>query len=124
MDQVAERVGVTKPVLYAHFGSKDGLLLACIARARAELLEVTSTAAASATTPEEMLRRGTLAVFEYLERHAPAWRLMYAEAAVAGDAIEEIRAQQTDLIATLRAAQAPDADHHRLTRWPQGSVRA
>ncbi|HEY2101407.1 MAG TPA: helix-turn-helix domain-containing protein, partial [Pseudonocardia sp.] len=26
MDAVAERVGVTKPVLYDHFGSKEGLL--------------------------------------------------------------------------------------------------
>ena len=34
MEQVAERVGVTKPVLYTHFGSKEGLLLAAIARAR------------------------------------------------------------------------------------------
>jgi AcrR family transcriptional regulator len=73
MDQVAERVGVTKPVLYTHFGSKEGLLLACIARARAELLDVTSAAATSASTPEEMLRRGTLAFFDYLESQAPAW---------------------------------------------------
>src|SRR5918999_3485659 len=73
MDQVAERVGVTKPVLYTHFGSKHGLLLACMARARAELLEVTSAAAASASTPGEMLRRGTLAFFTYLERQAPGW---------------------------------------------------
>jgi AcrR family transcriptional regulator len=35
MDAVAERVGVTKPVLYTHFGSKDGLLLACIGGGRA-----------------------------------------------------------------------------------------
>jgi AcrR family transcriptional regulator len=124
MDQVAERVGVTKPVLYTHFGSKDGLLLACIARARAELLEVTSTAAASASTPEEMLRRGTLAFFEYLERQAPAWTLLYSESAVAGEAIEEIRAQQTDFIAALLAAQAPGTDPERLTGWAQVIVGA
>jgi AcrR family transcriptional regulator len=124
MDQVAERVGVTKPVLYTHFGSKDGLLLACIARARAELLEVTSAAAASASTPEEMLRRGTLAFFDYLESRAPEWRLLYAESAVAGDAIEEIRAQQTAFIATLLAVQAPHADQLQLTGWAQVIVGA
>jgi AcrR family transcriptional regulator len=124
MDQVAERVGVTKPVLYTHFGSKHGLLLACIARARAELLEVTSTAAASASTPEEMLRRGTLAFFDYLERQAPEWTILYAESAVAGEAIEEIRAQQTDFIATLLAAQAPGTDPQRLTGWAQVIVGA
>jgi AcrR family transcriptional regulator len=116
MDMVAERVGVTKPVLYAHFGSKDGLLLACIARARAELLEVTTTAAASADRPEEMLRRGTLAFFEYLERREPAWAFLYSEATVAGDALEGIRAQQTDFIA--------DADTQRLTGWAQVIVGA
>jgi AcrR family transcriptional regulator len=124
MDMVAERVGVTKPVLYAHFGSKDGLLLACIARARAELLEVTTTAAASADGPEEMLRRGTLAFFEYLEQREPAWTFLYSESTVAGDALEGIRAQQTDFIAALLAAQAPDADPQRLTGWAQVIVGA
>jgi AcrR family transcriptional regulator len=124
MDQVAERVGVTKPVLYTHFGSKHGLLLACIARARAELLEVTSAAAAAASTPEEMLRQGTLAFFEYLERQAPEWTILYSESAVTGEAIEEIRAQQTDFIATLLAAQAPHADAQRLTGWAQVIVGA
>jgi AcrR family transcriptional regulator len=124
MDQVAERVGVTKPVLYTHFGSKEGLLLACIARARAELLEVTSAAAAAVSTPEEMLRQGTLAFFEYLERQAPEWTILYSESAVAGEAIEEIRAQQTDFIATLLAAQAPHADAQRLTGWAQVIVGA
>ena len=124
MDVVAERVGVTKPVLYAHFGSKDGLLLACIARARSELLEVTTTAAASADRPEEMLRRGTLAFFEYLEQREPAWAFLYSESTVAGDALEGIRAQQTDFIAALLAAQAPDADTQRLTGWAQVIVGA
>jgi AcrR family transcriptional regulator len=124
MDLVAERVGVTKPVLYTHFGSKHGLLLACMARARAELLEVTSAAAASASTPEESLRRGTLAFFTYLERQAPGWTVLYAESSVAGDALEEIRAQQTDFTAGLLAAQVPDADPQRLTGWAQVIVGA
>ena len=124
MDAVAERVGVTKPVLYTHFGSKDGLLLACIARARSELLEVTTAAAAAAPNPEEMLRQGTLAFFAYLERQKPAWTMLYNESAVAGDALEGIRAQQTDFIAALLAAQAPDAERQRLEGWAQVIVGA
>lgn len=124
MDVVAERVGVTKPVLYAHFGSKEGLLLACIARARAELLEVTTTAAASARSPEEMLRRSTLAFFDYMEGREPAWSLLYSESTVAGAALEDIRAQQTDFIAALLAAQAPDADPRRLAGWARVIVGA
>jgi AcrR family transcriptional regulator len=124
MDVVAERVGVTKPVLYTHFGSKDGLLLACIARARAELLEVTTAAAASATGPEEMLRKGTRAFFDYLQSQEPAWTLLYSESTVAGDALEGIRAQQTDFIAALLATQDPDADPQQLEGWAQVIVGA
>ncbi|MGH3746792.1 MAG: helix-turn-helix domain-containing protein, partial [Micromonosporaceae bacterium] len=32
MDEIAGRVGVTKPMLYAYFGSKEGLLLATIVK--------------------------------------------------------------------------------------------
>ncbi|GAA1391467.1 TetR/AcrR family transcriptional regulator [Pseudonocardia kongjuensis] len=124
MDAVAERVGVTKPVLYTHFGSKEGLLLAAIARARAELLEVVAAAAAGATDPESMLRDGTLAFFTYLDRRAPAWQLFCSEAGVADTALEEIRAQQTDFIAALLAAQVPGTAPERLTGWAQVIVGA
>ena len=107
MDAVAERVGVTKPVVYTHFGSKEGLLLA----------------AGSAAHPEEMLRQGTLAFFRYVENR-PAWSLMCAETAVAGEALEGIRAQQTDFVAGLLAAWAPDASAQQLTGWAHVVVGA
>lgn len=124
MDAVAERVGVTKPVLYAHFGSKEGLLLAAISRARSELLEVVAAAAAGAADPESMLRDGTLAFFTYLDRRAPAWQLFCSEAGVADAALEEIRTQQTDFIAALLAAQVPGTAPERLTGWAQVIVGA
>ncbi|MCX6462981.1 MAG: helix-turn-helix domain containing protein [Pseudonocardiales bacterium] len=124
MDAVAERAGITKPVLYTHFGSKDGLLLACIARARAELLEVTTAAAAAASGPEDMLRSGTLAFFRYLEEREAAWTLLCSESTVAGEALEGIRAQQSDFIALLLAAQVPGVDPQRLAGWAQVIVGA
>lgn len=124
MDEIAERVGVTKPVLYTHFGSKEGLLLACIARVRAELLEVTAAAATAAATPEAMLRDGTRVFFEYLDRRAPAWTLFCSEAGVTEEALEEIRAQQTDFIAGLLGMQVPGTAPERLTGWAQVIVGA
>ncbi|MGD9526743.1 TetR/AcrR family transcriptional regulator [Pseudonocardia sp.] len=124
MDAVAERVGVTKPVLYTHFGSKEGLLLACLTRARAELLEVTTAAVAAARDPEDMLRRGIRAFFDFLDAQGPGWTALYAEPGVSADAIEEIRGQQTAFIAALLAAQDPHADPQRLTGWAQVIVGA
>lgn len=128
MDAVAMRVGVTKPVLYDHFGSKEGLLLGCVARAREELLEATSRAAEAATNPEQMLRLGFRAFFEYLDSNAPAWSLLYQEASLptgdGADSLESIRAQQTDFIAALLAAQAPEAGAIRVQAWAQVMVGA
>ncbi|MEJ3655940.1 TetR/AcrR family transcriptional regulator [Actinomycetes bacterium KLBMP 9759] len=124
MDAVAERVGVTKPVLYTHFGSKDGLLLACITRARAELLQVTVAAVAAAKGPEDVLRSGIKAFFDYLDAQGPSWMLLYSETTVAGEALESIRAQQTDFIAAMLAAQSPQTDPERLDAWAQIIVGA
>jgi len=128
MDSVAERVGVTKPVLYDHFGSKEGLLLACIARARAELLEVTTKAAAGASSPEDMVRSGFLAFFTFLDSQGGASTLLYEEAAQpvgpAAEALEGIRNQQTEFVAGLLAAQTPGADARRLEAYAQVIVGA
>ncbi len=124
MDAVAERVGVTKPVLYTHFGSKEGLLLACITRLRGELLAVISRAAAESDDTEDMLRRGVRAFFDYMEQRTTAFTMLDSEAAVPPEALEQIRAEQTDFLAGLLAAQVPGADPQRLTGWAQVVVGA
>src|SRR5215469_8164926 len=99
MDEIAERVGVSKPMLYEYFGSKEGLLAACIRGARAELLQVTSGAALREDSPEQMLRAGLVAYFRFIREHSKTWLLLNGESAVIGPAaaaeIEAGRAQQT-----------------------------
>ena len=47
VDAIAEGSGISKPMIYAYFGSKEGLYRACMERARTRLLE----ALAAASTP-------------------------------------------------------------------------
>ncbi|EIF00136.1 TetR/AcrR family transcriptional regulator [Saccharomonospora glauca] len=105
MDEIAERVGVSKPMLYEYFQSKEGLLLACIQAARSSLREATEQAVLGATTAEEALRKGLLAFFEFVRDHRQAWSLLRHETSLVGtsaaDEIEVTRRQQTDLIASL-----------------------
>lgn len=112
MDEIAERVGVSKPMLYEYFGSKEGLLVACIQQARAELLAVTSQAAFAAPGPEEMLRDGLVAYFRFIVDHARSWKLLRTETAVVGpsaaEEIEAVRQQQTDLISGAMSLYAPE----------------
>ncbi|WP_033288427.1 TetR/AcrR family transcriptional regulator [Amycolatopsis jejuensis] len=105
MDEIAELVGVSKPMLYEYFHSKEGLLLACIRKSRAALREVTKQSVAGAPSAEEALRRGLLAFFVFIRERRPAWSLLRHEMALIGtpaaEEIEETRRQQTDLIISL-----------------------
>lgn len=113
MDEIAELVGVSKPMLYAYFGSKDGLLLACIQRARAELHEVTTAAIAQGGSALDVMRRGLVAHFRFIDAHTQAWAILRAETSLFGEAaaeVERVRSQQAELIATSTATFVPDVD--------------
>ncbi|MEV5572535.1 helix-turn-helix domain-containing protein [Spirillospora sp. NPDC052269] len=116
MDEIAERCGVSKPMLYEYFGSKDGLLQACMARSKAELYAVTQRAMADGTSAEDVLLRGMVAYFEFIDAHAPTFALLMRQPVdtppAAVEAVEDTRRQQSELIAggiRLFAPGAPEA---------------
>jgi AcrR family transcriptional regulator len=113
MEDIAERVGVTKPLIYEYFGSKEGLLSACITSARTQL-RVATEAAWQEVGPEAPLevifRAGVGAFFAFIDEHVTAFILIQQEGAVASQAnplIESIREQQSAAtMATFRKAPA------------------
>ncbi|MEU8634522.1 helix-turn-helix domain-containing protein [Amycolatopsis sp. NPDC048633] len=117
MDEIAELVGVSKPMLYEYFNSKEGLLLACIRESRSILREVTEQAMVGAATAEDALRRGLLAFFVFIRERREAWSLLRHEMALIGtpaaDEVEETRRQQTDLIAALMSGYFDSGDDLR-----------
>ncbi|WP_199432945.1 TetR/AcrR family transcriptional regulator [Qaidamihabitans albus] len=117
MDEIAERVGVSKPMLYEYFNSKEGLLLACIRQSRAALRTVTEQAVTGAVTAEDAIRRGLLAFFVFIRDRRQAWSLLRQEMALIGtsaaDEIEATRQQQTDLIAALMSDYIDGSDQLR-----------
>jgi AcrR family transcriptional regulator len=113
MEDIADRVGVTKPLIYEYFGSKEGLLSACINRARTQLREATESSWAAVgpdASLEEVFRAGVHAFFTFIDGHATAFVLIQQEGAVASPAsplIESIREQQSAAtVATFRASPA------------------
>jgi AcrR family transcriptional regulator len=116
MDDVAERAGVTKPVLYDHFGSKDGLLTAVLGRLGDLMLETTARAVEGATSPREALERGLTAYFRFVDQHAGAWSLMLREVAPGSAAAveaERVRGAQVAVIAELVRLHLPGCDAAR-----------
>lgn len=113
MDEIAERVGVSKPMLYEYFGSKEGLLAGSIGEARKELRLATEEAVLGAADAEEALRRGIVAFFRFITEHRQSWSLLRNESTVmAGPTASEIEAtrrQQTDLMTALMGQHLPAA---------------
>jgi AcrR family transcriptional regulator len=113
IEEIARLAGVSRPIVYDHFGDKEGVYLACLRRARGELEEMILTATASASTAREMLERGTAAYFEFVERRGQRWAVLFGGAGLTGPAAEEVarlRFATVERIRDLVAAIAPDAD--------------
>lgn len=128
MDEIADRVGVSKPMLYEYFGSKDGLFSACVSRVRTELLDATRRAVEGAPSAEEAMRRGHQAFFRFVDEHAAAWSVLLHESRVPSGpgtaAIDVIRDQQTGFVVELLAAHQPDAPRADLEAYAQLLVGA
>ena len=130
MDEVSLRVGVSKPMLYEYFTSKEGLLLACVARIRADLHGVTigAMAAAEAKGPRAVLEAGLEAYFDFADRHGRAWAVLLNESVIvagpAEEAIEAIRGQQTQLMEEVLGGWLTDASPARIAVLAHGLVGA
>jgi AcrR family transcriptional regulator len=100
IEDIARAAGVTRPVVYDHFGSKEGIYLACVRRARAELERLFDEAAGASDDTAAQLWAGINAYFEFVERHGRAWDVLFGQGgAVAGPAAEELTRQR---FATVR----------------------
>jgi AcrR family transcriptional regulator len=113
IEVIAKIAGVSRPIVYDHFGDKEGVYIACLRRARGELEEMILAAVAGASTPREMVERGTDAYFEFVERRGQRWAVLFGGVELAGGASEEIAELRFATVARIRdliAAIAPDAD--------------
>jgi AcrR family transcriptional regulator len=105
MDELARRAGVTKPVVYELFGSKDGVFEACVDRSIAGLAESVAAAVRSETEPEARVRAGGIAFLEFAAGNRVAWDLMSMGGRFAEQA-RAVRSSQAELIRDLMAEMA------------------
>jgi AcrR family transcriptional regulator len=74
--EIAAAAGITKPVLYDHFPSKQRLFVDVIERARDELVGRGTVAMASDAPFEERIRAAVAEFFSFVEEHPEAARVL------------------------------------------------
>ncbi len=78
MDDIAKGAGVTKPLLYRYFGSKDALYLATIEQV-GEYLTHGLTLLMSNPDPRSRLDMMMLSFLTFVDRHRDGWSVLYNE---------------------------------------------
>ena len=104
MDDVAAAAGVTKPVLYQHFGSKRALYLQLLDDVGGQLMDVIAKAAAGADGPARQVEAGFRAYFRFVEHREPAFRLLFGGGSKRDEGFAERVRLVEDAIAELIAS--------------------
>lgn len=100
IDEIARRSGVTPPVLYDHFASKQDLYRRLLERHFAELRGVWRENFVGEDPPGRRVARSFDAWFAYIEAHPFAGRMLFRD--TTGD--PEIEAMHQEVAASSRAA--------------------
>ena len=77
MDDIAERAGVSKPVLYQHFPGKLELYLALLDAQAEELVQRLRDAMAATTDNKARVHNAVSAYFDFVDSESEAFRLVF-----------------------------------------------
>ncbi len=77
MDEIADRAGVSKPVLYQHFSSKLSLYLAVLQQHVDILVSGVRQALRTTTDNRQRLRAAVQAFFDFIEHDSQGYRLIF-----------------------------------------------
>jgi len=75
VEEIAERAKISKPIVYEHFGGKEGLYAVIVDREMEYVIEQIS-AAIDAETPREMIEGAALAFMRYVEERPDGFAVL------------------------------------------------
>ncbi len=125
MDEIAERAGVSKPVLYQHFPGKLELYMALLEKHVDELIRRVTEAMDSTTDNKVRVRNAVGAYFDFVDGESQAFRLVF-ESDLRGEplvqeAVERATNASVNAITTTITADA-GLDEHRARLLAVGLV--
>ncbi|MGQ0847041.1 MAG: TetR/AcrR family transcriptional regulator [Sporichthyaceae bacterium] len=101
VEEIASKAGVSKPVVYEHFGGKEGLYAVVVDRETQSLLDRMTRALTSGDS-RELLEQAANALLEYIETSTDGFRILVRDSPVA---------QSTGTFASLMSDVASQVEH-------------
>ena len=103
MDDIAAASGISKPMLYNYFGSKEGLYSEYVSRSGRALVAAMRDAAPPDASAEERLTAGISTFLDYVDEHRTGWQVLYHEVAAQGGPfaaeVAALRSRVVDMVA-------------------------
>jgi AcrR family transcriptional regulator len=102
VEEIAQKAGVSKPVVYEHFGGKEGLYAVVVDREMSRLLDAITGALTSTGKPRELVERAAFALLDYVESSSDGFRILVRDSPVA---------QATGSFSSLLSDAASQVEH-------------
>jgi len=116
VEEIASKAGVSKPVVYEHFGGKEGLYAVVVDREMQRLL-LGVTSALTAGHPRELLEQAALGLLDYIDDNADGFRILVRDSSVGtstgsfASLINDIASQVEHLLVTEFKSRGFDAKY-------------
>ena len=114
MEEIALAAGVTKPMLYRYFGSKEGLYAAYLRMTGRELIDRVRALETRDQPPQARLRAGLRGFLSYAAEHRAGWTVLHGESTAPADAhiAREIAGLRGRIVAMLTTLFSDEATAH------------
>ncbi|HEX3610953.1 MAG TPA: TetR/AcrR family transcriptional regulator [Sporichthyaceae bacterium] len=114
VEEIAAKAGVSKPVVYEHFGGKEGLYAVVVDR-EMRFLQDRLTSALAHGQGRELLEQAALALLEYIETSPDGFRILVRDSPVA---------QSTGTFASLISDVASQVEHILIAQFAERGFNA
>lgn len=108
VEEIAAHAQVSKPVVYEHFGGKEGLYAVVVDREVRTLHDAIAAAITRPhTNPRALIELGTLALLDYIEEHTDGFRIISRDSSpyTTGGTFQTILSSIASRVEGLLAAQ-------------------
>ena len=113
IEEIAARAGVSKPVVYEHFGGKEGLYAVVVDREMSDLLN-RLTEALSAAHPRMLVEKAALALLTYIEEQTDGFRILSRDSPVAGSGGGTFSSLLNDIASQVEHIMAREFDQRGM----------
>ena len=80
VEEIAAKAQVSKPVVYEHFGGKEGLYAVVVDRETLRLLDAIRASLTTGRSSRAVLEQAALALLDYIDDHSDGFRILVRDA--------------------------------------------